>query len=460
MTIFNNFTQAQSNVHSLTSKTNTIKLPNDSVMVSKAIHGDPDAQAYIGMCYYLGESGVEENDKEAIMWLKKSVVKGSPYGMYWLGLSYSNGYGGNSNIEKGSALIKSAIEQFRKLSEKNDPNAQYHLGLCYRDGNATGGEEDYKSALFWFEKAGELGHEEAQCEAAEMYGKLYGSKCKGRFDWYKTAAEQNNPRGLYELAQYYISGLGVKKSFEEAAKLCLRSAENGYGLAQLSIAEYYEEGKGVKKNLDEAIKWYKEAAKNNIYGALYNLGCYYRDGYGVDRDYDVAVKYMKQAAKHDSEDAIFDLKELQRKGRIYYQKLPKRCLENFYELTPGDPFNDAVLSDNWNELDEDTKKIYRKQFKKEKIREWGEDIATKVVQHIVEIGFTSEQVRYSQGFNYQVHNISVPNSTIIIMKYPHCTYYLLNDKLFGMVWSNGMQVGDIKLIEKYSGDIIITEGNH
>ena len=41
-----------------------LKLPWDKERVTLAQKGDPDAQAYVGWCYYMGEDGVKENNYE------------------------------------------------------------------------------------------------------------------------------------------------------------------------------------------------------------------------------------------------------------------------------------------------------------------------------------------------------------------------------------------------------------
>lgn len=150
---------------------------------------------------------------------------------------------------------------------------------------------------------------------------------------------------------------------------------------------------------------------------------------------------------------------MQSKGRAYYKSLPKRNPDDFYILKEADPFFGMSLSANWNELNDYMKAIYLRHFKEEKYLEWGEEMANKVANHIVEIGFNKEQLSYSQGYNFVTQSIYTPNGYILAMKYPHCTYFLMDDKLFAMIWKNGMQVGDVTLIETYAGDYVITTGN-
>jgi len=60
----------------------------------------------------------------------------------------------------------------------------------------------------------------------------------------------------------YKNGIGREKDLYEAKKWYLKSAEEGYTPAYISLGLMYEDGHGVWKNLNEAKKWYEWAAKN------------------------------------------------------------------------------------------------------------------------------------------------------------------------------------------------------
>lgn len=423
----------------------SIDIPNDTLLVKKARAGDADAQAFMGRCYYWGEKGVKVNDAEAYRWIQKSVQKKSPYGYFHLAQFYLNGTIVSKNLQKSDFYFDKAITVIKKLAEEGSATAQYYMGEYYE-------EESRDKALFWYEKAAIQGYADAQYKTGICCKFLDKQKA---FEWFKKAADQNHIQAIFEIGNYYYEGDIVNKSKEEAFNWFRKSAEQGYGIAEYRIGSCYEDGNGIEKNLNLAIFWYKKAAEQEVYGALLKLGHFYRDGYGVDRNYDTAIKYLSKAAEEDDEQAYKDLKAMQRKGKAYFQKLPKRCKEDIYELKEDDPFSKLVLTANWSELDEETKTSLRKRFKQNAIRDWGIERATKVAQHQVDIGFTAEQLEYSQGTCFNKRVITGPSGKVLIMSYPHCTYYLLNDSLFGMVWSNGVQVGNTTLIKTYSGDVVI-----
>jgi len=130
--------------------------------------------------------------------------------------------------------------------------------------------------------------------------------------WYRKAADQNNPDGLYHLGRVYESGIGVTKDlgqagtyyqkaaaagardaslalanlgsapatitpnqdqineglrmykakdFAGAAKVFQKLAEQGHPRGQYLIAYQYERGEGVRQSREEAVRWYCKSAE-------------------------------------------------------------------------------------------------------------------------------------------------------------------------------------------------------
>src|SRR5947207_726659 len=97
--------------------------------------------------------------------------------------------------------------------------------------------------------------------------------------WYRKAAEQNYPRGQYNL------GVG------------------------------YYKGEGVVKDQAEAVKWFRKAAEQNLARAQYNLGVCYYNGEGVAKDYVEAYKWLLLGARQGDEDDKKNMTELESKLR-------------------------------------------------------------------------------------------------------------------------------------------------
>ena len=237
-----------------------VKLPWDKERVNKANAGDPDAQAYIGTCYFFGDDGVVENNAEAVKWFQKSYKGGSPYGKYYLGLAYLNGYGIKLDKIKGRNLTDAASAEIEQRAKRGDAEAQYYLGQLYEYE-----ADDIHTALKYYEMASNHDYYPAQLAAAAIYQEIEGEYSRKAFEIFKKGIELKSPIAQYQFAKYYINGIEVEQSIEKGINLYFESANNNYGLAQAQIGKYYEDGYGVERNIEEAIKWYKKASEHNIY---------------------------------------------------------------------------------------------------------------------------------------------------------------------------------------------------
>lgn len=267
----------------------TIATPKDSALYKKAVGGNADAQAWVGVLYYLGEGGVQENNTEALRWLRKSKNEGSPFGEYWLGIMYSNGIGSTDNVS-GSRMLKAAIPKIEVLANDSVADAQFLMGEIYQYGtNNDEGIEDLNTALNWYRLAANQGHIGAIEAGKECCGSLWGYNSRGLLNFLIDASTNNNPKALYELLKYHFQGLGFPQSYEKEAELLLRASDLGFEEATLELADRYENGIGIEQNTPEAIKLYEKV------GFYYRIGELYRDGIGIDRDYDQAIRYFGKA---------------------------------------------------------------------------------------------------------------------------------------------------------------------
>lgn len=67
-------------------------------------------------------------------------------------------------------------------------------------------------------------------------------------------------QAYYQVGCKYLSGTGVSKDFEKAAKFFRQAAERGHVAAQLSLGSMYANGEGLQKNDKEACFWMSLAA--------------------------------------------------------------------------------------------------------------------------------------------------------------------------------------------------------
>jgi len=87
-----------------------------------------------------------------------------------------------------------AIYWYTKAAEQGHVQAQYFLGKLYNFGDGEEVRQDFKLAVYWLTKAAEQGHIQAQYLLGHMYE--YDDEppqdYKQAFFWYTKAAEQNH----------------------------------------------------------------------------------------------------------------------------------------------------------------------------------------------------------------------------------------------------------------------------
>uniref|UniRef100_A0AC34F8H9 Uncharacterized protein n=1 Tax=Panagrolaimus sp. ES5 TaxID=591445 RepID=A0AC34F8H9_9BILA len=123
--------------------------------------------------------------------------------------------------------------------------------------------------------------------------------------YYAKAAAAGNPEGMYNLAQLYETGKGVKRDFDESLRWLLKAANgkalimygSGVAEAQHTLGLKYTEGVGVEQNFKTAAEWYEKAVKNGFPASANNLGILYKRGQGVERDLKKAFQYFKISAQ-------------------------------------------------------------------------------------------------------------------------------------------------------------------
>jgi alpha/beta superfamily hydrolase len=98
------------------------------------------------------------------------------------------------------------------------------------------------------------------------------------------------------LGVLYEKGLGVKKSYLEAATWYRKSAEQGEPTAQCNIGKAYDYGRGVPQDYKQAASWYRKAAEQGYASAQLNFGYLCYRGLGVLKSHADAYFWMSIAA--------------------------------------------------------------------------------------------------------------------------------------------------------------------
>lgn len=134
--------------------------------------------------------------------------------------------------------------------------AQYDLGIFF------GEQQDNKNAaylsVFWLDKAARQDHIEANVILGQYYKQL-GDLVRSRM-YFERSADLDEPISLNELGKMFYSGTGVDVNVGIALEKFKKSAELGYGNAQMNLALMYYYGETGKQDLKEAYAWYQVAS--------------------------------------------------------------------------------------------------------------------------------------------------------------------------------------------------------
>ena len=186
------------------------------------------------------------------------------------------------------------ISKLKRKAENGKPWAQLALGECYYFGECV--EQDYKKAVYWYEKG--LKQEK---HLVAKYG------------------EENEKElfvpAQYNLAQCYYEGDGVEQNYEKAVYWYTKAAKLGDADAQNNLGNCYQNGEGVEQDYEKAVYWYTKAAKLGDADAQNNLGNCYQNGEGVEQDYEKAVHWYRKAAKQGNQEAQKRLNEINKQSQ-------------------------------------------------------------------------------------------------------------------------------------------------
>ena len=183
----------------------------------------------------------------------------------WLGSSYERGING---YERDASM---AAYWYRRAAENGHTEAQYNLGVMYSWGNGI--PANHEQAVYWVRKAAEKGYHQAEDHLCFLYfaGKGVQQDYKQAFGWGIRAARAGMAYSQWAVACMYYYGNGVERDYKQAAHWCREAAEQGYSVAQNNLGLMYEYGLGVAQDYGQALSWYKKAIAQGYSLAQTNL---------------------------------------------------------------------------------------------------------------------------------------------------------------------------------------------
>ena len=243
----------------------------------------------------------EKSYQDAFSVCNKSASSGSIIDQFLLAeLQFNLG----NKYRSGQGVLqdyKQAVYWYQKAAEQGFADAQFNLGLMYDKG--LGVLQDYKQAAYWYQKTAEQGDAEAQNNLGGMYDKGQGvlQDYKQAVYWYQKAADQGNEMSQYSLGRMYYNGQGVVKDYEQAAYWFQKSADKGDRDARIQMAIMYYKGIGVIQNYKKSFSLYQQMAEEGDSYSEFRIGMMYFYGIGVNKDNIRAYAWTAIASKYNSQ---------------------------------------------------------------------------------------------------------------------------------------------------------------
>lgn len=113
-------------------------------------------------------------------------------------------------------------------------------------------------------------------------------------------AQSTSPDALYERGMDAITGVGSSRNDTLGIDYFRRSAQLGYGPAQIALGYYYESGSFLAREPAQALDLYRKAAQQGDPLAGWLTGRLYFLGTGGVADRDAALKWLKIAANQNN----------------------------------------------------------------------------------------------------------------------------------------------------------------
>lgn len=270
-----------------------------------ADQGHFEAQMQVAHALQTGH-GIAKNEEQAFFWIKRAAEGHHPQAQVALGQCYLQGLG----VAKNQTL---AIQSFTDCARKGNSEAMYQLALIYLEPTAMQNLDEAQSLL---NMAAEKGHALAMFTLARLYheGTVIPKDDSKALYWYSAANSKDHPQAEYELAMLLLKGTWQMN--ENPITLLLKSAEQDYVPAQLTLAKLYQQGQKVPKNDKAAFDWYVRAAKLAEPEAFYYIGLSFVYGQlNQPKNRDLGVEYLKQAAEAGYVPAQYTLASLYLEGQ-------------------------------------------------------------------------------------------------------------------------------------------------
>ncbi len=215
-----------------------------------AASGNRVALFYVAEMYAFGLDVPKDRDL-AFSYYKDSAEKDYAEAQHQLGLMYLNG----QSVEKDTLT---GFEWIAKAAEQELDVAQYTMGIALSmEGSPL--PQDIAKGLYYFKAAADQNYPKALTQLGEYYGFRELNHVKAG-EYFDKAAALGDPQAMHRLSYAYMDGTVRTQDKQKAHNLLKDLAEKGYLPSYYDLAMSYIWGNGVKQNAVKGVEWMKKSA--------------------------------------------------------------------------------------------------------------------------------------------------------------------------------------------------------
>lgn len=251
--------------------------------IELAEDGDEEMMEQLANLYLNGDEEVDADPEQAVYWFTKLAELDNSDAQFNLGLHYAKGHGIERDFVKAAYWMQRAadngdedapalLEKYTKAAEaikkidSGDAQAQADLAgvlmaLAGSLEQAGTTEDDYTQAFELATKSAEQDNGDGIWALALCYehGRGVAKNIDIAVELYERGADLGHAPSQHSLACYLFRGDYLEKNNKKAFELCMKSAQQGYGLAMADVGRCYQFGNGVMGNMKTAVEWYEKA---------------------------------------------------------------------------------------------------------------------------------------------------------------------------------------------------------
>lgn len=220
------------------------------------------------------------------------------------GILFGSSYHERGLKEFNNNNYKEAYNIFKEGSKHKNPESIYALAVMYQYGTYVKKNEKHSCDLY--EIAGHSGITKAETSLGNCYVHIRKRDMKKAHEWFKKAAEKNDPEALYSLGSMYEQGFGVIRNTNKAYNYYIKSANQGYISSEYNLGVYFYE----RGNYGEAYNWFIKAANKGHDAAQNNLGNMFYKGEGINRNLIQSYQWLRKTAENGVSQASNSLQVL------------------------------------------------------------------------------------------------------------------------------------------------------